>query len=327
MPGGHRGSYSRLAIKQVELKAIIAVTLAALTVRSSAQDRPTFRTDVSQVHVDAEVLSSDGRVVTGLTPSDFRIFDQGETEPIVALRTDEEPLDLILLIDTSGSMRRAPQKLQAASHQTFGELKPGDRVAMMTFDTSAQLVLAFTEDLNVIENGIQRITTGNFGGGTYIHRAIDDAARSLLQERRTGRRRAILIITDNVGQRTISDMHVVRDLWEADAVLMGLIFSQPGFEARRAIVAVLAPYMLINGGRGMNQIADKTGGDTVRADKTGSVFPEVMHRLRSRYSLYYPTPEGAPGSYRSIRVELTPEAQRLHPGARVFARRGYKLER
>jgi hypothetical protein len=187
--------------------------------------------------------------------------------------------------------------------------------------------LALTEDLDVLEKEIQRITTGRFGGGTYIHRAIDDAAQYLFGERRTGRRRAILIVTDNVGQRTIREARVVQDLWEADAVLMGLVFSQPGFQARRAIVAILAPYALINGGRGMDQIATKTGGDTIRANKTGSAFPEAMHRLRSRYSLYYPTPDGALGSYRSIRVELTSEAQRLHPGARVYARRGYKLER
>ena len=77
----------------------------------------------------------------GLAPSDFRILDEGEPEPIVALRTAEEPLDLVLLIDTTGSMRLAPQKLRTASHRAFAELKPGDRVALMTFDTAAKLVL------------------------------------------------------------------------------------------------------------------------------------------------------------------------------------------
>jgi hypothetical protein len=61
----------------------------------------------------------------------------------------------------------------------------------------------------------------------------------------------------------MSEQRVVRDLWEADAVLMGLVFHQPGFETRRAIVAVIAPYALINGGRGMARMAEKTGGDTI----------------------------------------------------------------
>jgi len=52
---------------------------------------------------------------------------------------------------------------------------------------------------------------------------------------------------------------------------------------------------------------------------------EMMRRIRSRYSLYYPMPEGKPGSWRSIRAELTHDAQERFPGARVFARRGYRL--
>ena len=78
-------------------------------------------------------------------------------------------------------------------------------------------------------------------------------------------------------------------------------------------------------GGGWIELRTRPTANTIRTDKSASAFPEVMHRLRSRYNLYYPTPEGVPGSYGTIRVELTPEAQRLHPGARVYARRGYKL--
>ncbi len=292
-----------------------------------AQQVPTFRTEVSQVHVDAEVLSADGHVITGLSGTDFRVFDEGKSQAIVALRGNEEPLDLVLLIDVSGSMRLAPQKLRAASQEAFGELRNGDRIEVVTFNNRSRVVLPFTENLGAVDGALDEITTGRFGGGTYIHQAIDDTAQNLMNEQKTGRRRAILIVTDNVGRRTISEQRVVRDLWEADAVLMGLVFHQPGFETRRAIAAVIAPYALINAGRGMGGIAAKTGGATIDAEKTGSAFTQAMHRIRSRYSIYYAAPEAIPGSYRSIRVELAPEAQGRYPGARVYARRGYRLER
>ena len=76
----------------------------------------------------------------------------------------------------------------------------------------------------------------------------------------------------------------------------------------------------------MDQIAAKTGGDTIHADKNGDAFSKAMYRLRNRYSLYYSKPQGTPGTYRMIRVELTFEAQRLFPGARVYARRGYRYD-
>jgi VWFA-related protein len=189
-----------------------------------AQQVPTFHTEVSQVHVDAEVLSADGHAVTGLSAGDFRVFDEGRSQPIVGLGTSEEPLDLVLLVDVSGSTRLAPRKLRSASHQAFGELKIDDRIEVMTFNKTSPLALPFTGNLGAVEDALEEIATGLFGGGTYIHRAIDDAAKNLLGERRTGHRRAILIITDNVGRRTMSEQRVVRDLWEADAVLMGLVF-------------------------------------------------------------------------------------------------------
>jgi hypothetical protein len=182
-------------------------------------------------------------------------------------------------------------------------------------------------DLQSTERDLQAVVTSRFEGDTRIHQAVDDAAHYFSQEPRTGRRRAILIITDNIGTRTISEAHVVNDLWEADAVLSGLIFNQPGFEARRAIVGVLAPYALIRTGKSIGHMVEKTGGDTIHVEEAGTAFAEMMRRIRSRYSLYYATPEGKPGSFRSIQVQLAPEAQKLYPGARILARRGYKLQR
>jgi len=80
-------------------------------------------------------------------------------------------------------------------------------------------------------------------------------------------------------------------------------------------------------GGGMEHIAEKTGEDAIRCDDPAAAFSEMMHRIRIRYSLYYPMPEGKVGSFRSIRVELSPDAQTRFPEARVYARRGYRLTR
>ena len=81
----------------------------------SAQNNPTFQTGISLVHVDAEVLAKNGRVLTGFSKGDFRVFDEGE----------EQPLDLVLLIDISRSMRHQVQKVAAAAHQALKELRTG----------------------------------------------------------------------------------------------------------------------------------------------------------------------------------------------------------
>jgi len=92
-----------------------AFAVVALVAVAMAQDRPTFRTDVSQVHVDAEVLTEEGRIVAGLSRGDFRVFDEAQEQAIVGFAGEEQPLQLILLFDVSGSMRTQVMKVSAAA--------------------------------------------------------------------------------------------------------------------------------------------------------------------------------------------------------------------
>ena len=72
------------------------------------------------------------------------------------------------------------------------------------------------------------------------------------------------------------------------------------------------------------KIARQTGGEAVEGvAKVGEVFQSIVGRIRSRYFLQYTQPPAEPGSFRHIRVELTPEARRRHPDATIHAREGY----
>jgi hypothetical protein len=74
---------------------------------------------------------------------------------------------------------------------------------------------------------------------------------------------------------------------------------------------------------GVRGIAEKTGGDFIQAADPAAGFPESMRRIRTRYSLYYPMPEGKPGTRRVLRVELAAATLAKHPNAKVRARTGY----
>lgn len=291
---------------------------------ASAQESAVFRARVSLVHVDAEVVSQDGRILTGLSRNDFRVLDEGKEQTITGFSAEEQPLDLILLFDISGSMRLQVAAVGEAARQGLNELRPGDRVSVMVFNSRSRVVAGFSEDRDAIERAVREdVMALTFGGGTLIQNAVDDAARRFFDEPRTQRRRAVLIITDDIGMRTRCEESVVRDFWEADALLSGLIIRNPAFATVHTIGTVLAPQTLLMQA-GMKGIADKTGGDTIRSDDPGPAFVDMMHRIRSRYSLYYPAPAGKPGQLRTIRVALTADAQKRFPKARVRARHGYR---
>lgn len=288
------------------------------------QETPTFRSGISLIHADAEVASRDGRILNGFTKDDFRVLDEGKEQPIVHFSAGEEALDLILLFDISGSMRPKVQGVAAAAREGVQELRPGDRVAIMAFNRRSRMVAPFTQDMAAVQRSIQQdVLSLPFGGGTYIQSAVSDAGKVFRAEPVTGRRRAILVITDNFGQRTRSESSVVSELWEADALLTGLIVRSAAAQTAHTIFTVTHPYMygLQAGVRG---IAEKTGGDFIQAEDPGSAFQESMRRIRSRYSIYYALPAQAkPGSHRTIRVGLSAEAGKRFPEARVRARTGY----
>jgi VWFA-related protein len=288
-----------------------------------AQDTPVFKTDVSLVHLDAEVTGPDGRTLTGFSKNDFRVFDEGKEQPILHFSAGDEALDLILLFDVSGSMRPKVQEVAAAAREGVQELRPGDRVAVMVFNTRARMLLPFTDDLEAVRRSIQEdVMSLRFGGGTFIQSAVSDAARRLMRQARTARRRAILIITDDFGQRTRKESSVVRELWEADALLTGLIVRSKAVQTVRTIGTIMSPYM-IGLQAGVKGMAEKTGGDFIHAGDAGADFQESMRRIRNRYSIYYAMPEAKPQSHRVLHVELSAEAAKRNPKARVRARTGY----
>jgi len=288
-----------------------------------SQEAAVFRAGVALVHVDAEVTAADGRILTGLKQDDFRVLDERKEQPILHFSADEEPLDLILLFDISGSMRAVVEGVAEAAGEGLRVLRPGDRVSVMVFNTRSRVISDFTEDLDAVDRTIREDILGlRFGGGTFIQAAVDAAALRFLHEKRTQRRRAVLIVTDNYGVRTRREATVVRDFWEADAILMGLIIRNSAYQALHTAAVIMGPQNLLMQA-GMRGIAEKTGGDAIHSGDPSSAFQDAMHRIRSRYSLYYALPQAKPGVTRSVHVELTPEAAKRFPKSRVRARTGY----
>jgi VWFA-related protein len=279
------------------------------------QARADFRADVNVVRVDAEV-SAGARLIDGLTKADFRVRDEGKPREIVYFGHAEEPLDVILVFDTSASMLPAVERVAEVSRAALGELRPGDRVAVMAFDADTDLVADFSGDLDQVQTVIQNeVLRRTFVANSQIQPAAHDAARHFLRQPRSNRRRAAVMITDNKGSSR--DESALADLWEADTVLSGLIV--PGMAMRSRM---LFPPSWFGFG-GITGFAERTGGDAVKVDDPGGALREMIQRLRVRYSLHYEMPQAKPGEHRSIEVELSPDARRRYPGAGIRARSGY----
>jgi VWFA-related protein len=294
---------------------------AAQPVPAAAQEtQPLFRAGVALVKVDAQVTDKNGRAIAGLAQDDFQVFDEGQPQAIAHFGRESEPLDLLLLLDVSGSMRRFLEEMAANARAALAQLHEGDRVGVMFFARRQETKQPLTDAIASAEAAIRDAAKKqDLGAGTTINESVIAAAKYLRGEPQKGRR-AVLIVTDNEGLNyQTPDELVLRELYGADAVLNALV---SGGGRRKDPLA----------GRDTNpdftppdvfKLAEQTGGEAVESRRAKEAFHAMIDRIRSRYSLQYHAPDAQPGAFRRVRVELTAAARKRYPDAMVKARAGY----
>src|SRR5262245_38773757 len=138
---------------------------------------PVFRAGVTLVKVDLQVVGRDGRNLSDFALQDFTIFDENQPQQIAYFGRESEPLDLLLLLDISGSMRRSLEEVAATTRAALGQLHSGDRVALMLFSRRAEVVQPFKEDYRDTQYKIlDSIYKQNLGNGTLINESLIAAA-------------------------------------------------------------------------------------------------------------------------------------------------------
>lgn len=329
---------------------VIPLLIASAVALQSADDPVVFKSDVAMTRVDAQVVDSDGRIITGLEKNDFVLRLNGKVVPIRNFASENVPIDILLLLDVSGSMQPHVQRIAYAAQQALNVLAPHDRVAVMVFDTRTRLKLPFTSNHADVTNALDRLLRWeSFRGGTFITAAMISAADYVQHQARPEARRAVVILTDDETQDSEDEPRVERALARANAMLS---FLQAPYEEPGMGPGGGRPHGTWGGGgggiglpggmgwpggggiglpggggrmggidpshsAGTSEIATDTGGDTMRVDDA-SALQDTLSRLRQRYALYFYLPEGIKTTdQRDIRVDLAQEARIRYAQAEI----------
>lgn len=286
------------------------------------QDQLTFHTDLSLVHVDVQV-SQDRQPVENLGKESFRVTDGGRPQNIVYFSHQQQPLDVVLFFDVSAETRPAIERGAEVAHTALSDLGPADRLAVMASGRTQdhcrpRLISDFMGDFERAGRDIAiQVIPPELRAqirACQVLSGIAGVAQYFLQKPNGNRRRAVLVITDDQGAGTAAALvrNTVRDLWNADAVVLGVLVH-----SGNSVLAIGPPH------RGARYAADQTGGDTLTTGDAVDGVREMIHRLRLRYSIYYALPQGRPGEERKIGVKLTPAASKQYPRATIRARTAY----
>jgi len=276
--------------------------------------RANIRVDTTLVLIPVTVTDPMNRFVTGLDREHFQLQEDGVDQVITHFASEDAPLSVGIVFDTSGSMGNKIQKSRQAVAQFTRTANPEDEFFLVQFNSDPQLTVPFTHDTNEIQN---RIVFTQSRGRT----ALLDAVYLALHEMKRAKnpRKAILIISDGGDNNSrYTEGEIRRLVREADVQIFGIGIYEPLGSRGRTPEELAGPSLL-------DDLAQQTGGRAYAVDNLNDL-PDIAAKigveLRNQYILgYSPTNQERDGKYRRVRVKIV--QPRGLPPLRAFWRLGY----
>ena len=296
------------------------LSIGLVTVSPSAQDavlpqQQTFRSAVDVVTIQASVRDARGRVLSGLTTTDFEVRDNGLLRPILSLRSDRQsPLSLAILVDMSGSMGMGPKIAMArqAYDSVLSQLRQDqDEVALFTFDSTLHERHDFTRDLPTLKDGLSDFEPF---GTTSLYDATAAAAQRLAA--RSGGHKAILVLTDGIDTSSAMSAIDVSGLASSIDCPVFVVATVPGLDQRLMMEA--SARSTSSNAVDLRDLAEWTGGQFVFAStliETAVAASSLIDELRQQYVIAIEAASGREWRRLDVRVK--------RPTAVVKARSGY----
>jgi Ca-activated chloride channel family protein len=253
------------------LLAVLAV--AAMASRITIAQQPTFKSGTQIVSLFVTVLDAQKRLVPSLIQEDFEILDNEKPQPIVFFQNEVQPITVVVMLDTSGSMTGNIALLRAAAEQFLIRLLPADKGRVGAFNDKIQFSSRFTSDRDELVSNVKEL---DYGNGTKLWDAI---GASLDELKGIEGRRVVLVFTD--GDDNMSKVGLGR-LIERARVEEVMVYAI-GLES----VYFGGTHMVRSSpDSGLRKIADETGGGYFELKKTADLAPtftRVAQELHSQY--------------------------------------------
>ena len=308
-----------------------------------------IRVNTTLITIPVSVMDRDGRYVPNLLKDDFRVWEDGVEQDVAFFQSVDKPFSVVLMLDTSPSTQFRLEDIQDAAITFVSQLRPDDRVMVVSFNDDIKVLSEFTTDRSKLQRAIERAKTDD---GTRLYDAVDMVMNQQLA--RIQGRKAIVLFTDGVDttSRRADYQSNMMDAQELDAliypvqydtaqdmnagnfpssgqidvwgtILGGIFGGQRGGMGRRypprGRGTARGDYEL--GDHYLQELANTTGGRGYRADTLQNMsfaFANVAEELRRQYSIgYYPKRTLQAGERRMIRVRAK------QPNLAVRARESY----
>ena len=124
----------------------IALVLVAASALAAAGQQPTFRAGTQVVSLFVTVQDAQRRLIPDLAQDEFQVLDNEKPQPIVYFDNSIHPINVVAMLDTSGSMTLTIDLLKQAAEQFVLRLLPDDKARVGAFNDKIQFGGKFTSN-------------------------------------------------------------------------------------------------------------------------------------------------------------------------------------
>lgn len=195
---------------------------------SGKDDDEEIVVDTQFVEVPIVVTDKSGKPLLNLKPENFIVYEDGRRQEITDFLTTAAPFEVALLLDTSGSTRSDLALIRRAAESFIASLRPGDRVAIISFKTeiednrafaAPEILTGLTDDRARLKEALAQVKTSN---GTPYYDALVQIAERVFPERPKKEfqgRRALVALTDGVDSVSVADFEEASELFSKSGII------------------------------------------------------------------------------------------------------------
>ena len=245
--------------------------------------------EVDLVQVTASVSDGKNKYVKGLPKTAFRVFEDGRPQTISHFASEDIPLDLVLAVDVSASMKDAMPKVREAVKEFLRALTPRDQVSLIGFNDTIFTLTRKSTDPEQRLKAVDRLAPW---GATALYDVVIAGADML---GRGQGRKAMLIFSDGEDQGSHASLADAERRLEASDMTLYVIAQGRGtkMDALKKVINRLAG---ASGGRALM---------TQKPEELRTAFADLLQELSNQYLLgYTSTNPRRDGTLRQLKVEV-----------------------
>jgi VWFA-related protein len=296
---------------------------APVTLESRKANAPTgtvasrpanLRVNKTLVLINVTVTDPLNRFVTGLEKEHFRLYEDKIEQEITQFSSEDAPISIGLVFDTSGSMGPKLQKSRQAAAEFFKTANPADEFFLVQFNDRPELTVPFTTDTDKIQS---TLTFTQSRGRTALLDSVYLAMHEMKKAKNP--RKALLIISDGGDNSSrYTETEIKSAVREADVQIFAIGIFESAANRGRTPEEAAGPSLL-------NELAEQTGGREYAVENVQEL-PDIAAKigieLRNEYILgYTPKNRERDGKYRKVIVKLN--QPRGLPPLKAYFRLGY----